>query len=296
MRWEISNDLVAVAAVGMDRATQMGWTRIADLVRARDLVGSNCTRSLRLERGGRLLPQEARAKRVGRSRDVRCAAVRRTVSARLGARRMLADLGRGRTVIPTSKNAGTARFGFARFGTVAGVLAGLTAGVGITVLHSARPALALAPPVASASPSALPSAAGSATPTPTLEQQIAEHEQVRRDAIARHEREPRDPEWSAATEKHITALLATLAAPGKFRVSSVDCRTTSCVAYLRVATYLDAQKAWPSSVQAQNDAQCGTEITLLPPQAGAAFYEFSAVYNCIRAAKLQLAEDRLRLR
>jgi len=190
-------------------------------------------------------------------------------------------------VTPIRKSTVTARVGFGRFGTAAGVLVGLLAGVGVTVLHSARPASAQPPPVASSRANPLPSASGSAPDNPTLERQIAQREQVHRELLAQHEREPHDPEWSASTEKLITARLETLAARGRFRVSSVDCRTTSCVAYLRVASYLDAQKAWPSIVQAPNDAQCGTEVTLTQPQAGATFYEFSAVYHCIRAPQPQ---------
>ena len=188
-------------------------------------------------------------------------------------------------MIPT-KEAGREPLGLGRFGTVAGVLVGLAAGVGITVLHATRPASALAPPVASSGANPPPSAVGYADNL-SLEQQIARREQLHREGIARHEREPRDPSWSASTERTIMGLLVPLAGTGNFQVSSVDCRTTSCVAYLRVPTYFDAQKAWPSIVQARSDLQCSTEVTLIRPQVTSAPYEFSAVYVCIRPPTAQ---------
>ena len=183
---------------------------------------------------------------------------------------------------PTGNGTRPNKFGFGRFGTLAGVLSGVAAGVGMTVLLSQRAPPASVAAVAAVAASRLPSAAGS-TASLSMADAVARQMQVRREAIARHEREPRDPQWSAATEKLISDLLATLAGPGKFRVSSVDCRTTSCVALLRVATFADAQSAWPSIVQARNDAGCSTAITLTEAQPGATPYDFDAIYDCTQA-------------
>jgi len=183
-----------------------------------------------------------------------------------------------------AESAGRKKFGVPRFGTVAGVVVGLLVGLGVTVLRSAHSASVL-PLAASASVNPLPSAAGSAEARLSYEEQLARQIQAHTEAIAKHDREVRDPAWATAAEKSIKDSLATLTTAGKFRTTSIDCRSASCVALVRVASYADAMQVWPSIVQAPNDTDCGTEVTLSPAQAGVTPYDFSVVYDCSQRAK-----------
>jgi hypothetical protein len=183
---------------------------------------------------------------------------------------------------------GTRNISLGRFGPAVGALAGLAVGIGITIVHST-----LSPSQAKPTPNASPAAAPLASPVEAavdnvdLKERLAEYVKAHRESIARHEREPRDERWATQVEQVLRGTLATLTGPKKFRITSVDCRTTSCVAYLSAASFHDAQRAWPSIVNARNDAKCGTEITLNEPQPGESVFDFSAVYDCSQIRQLE---------
>jgi len=182
---------------------------------------------------------------------------------------------------PTAEVVGRKKPNLVGFRTLAGVFVGLAAGVGITILHSVRaaPSPALIAPVTAHPQPRL------ADPTasmlgPTLVEQLAQQRRLHRDAIERHQREVRDSNWAVSMEKIIGELLAPLASAGKFKVSSIDCRTKSCVVIVRVATYMDAQQAWPPIVRARGDFQCSTEVTLPEAQPDTTPFDFSVIYDC----------------
>ena len=176
-----------------------------------------------------------------------------------------------------------------RFGTLAGVLAGLVAGIGISVAYALLSASARSArtPVASLTALPLPSPVGRALNQESLAEQHAEQVNAHRESVARHEREPRDSLWAIQTEQVLKNLLTELAKRGSFQITSVDCRTSSCVAYLRSASFQDARMAWPSVVNARNDLKCDTEVTLNEPQPGESTFDFSVVYDCSKVRQAQ---------
>jgi hypothetical protein len=176
--------------------------------------------------------------------------------------------------------------GLGRFGAIAGAVAGLAVGLGISIVHSrfSESVAASAPtPVLSVTSLLLPDSAAKPLGSASLAEQLAEQVKVHRESIARHEREPRDSIWATQTEQVLLELLATLANPRTFRVTSIDCRTTTCVAYLSAASYEEARQAWPSIINARSDTKCGTEVTLDAPPPNASAFDFSVVYDCERA-------------
>jgi hypothetical protein len=182
--------------------------------------------------------------------------------------------------------------GIGQFGAVAGAVAGLAAGIGISILHSglSEPVIGSArAPVLSVTALPLPDSPAKPLGSATMAERISQQMKVHRDAIVRHESEPRDSLWASQTERVYQTLLTKLASGGTFRVTSVDCRTSSCVAYFSAASYQDAQLAWPSILNAQSDTKCTTEVTLGEPQSGESSFDFSAVYDCSHVRQLQAA-------
>jgi len=167
----------------------------------------------------------------------------------------------------------------------AGVLAGiLTAGI-ITVVSSRRAAPVVAATVAAtpdvAAPLPIESSAAPVPPEPLDLAEMRRREvQAHHAVIARHMREPGDATWAPESEKRLRAFLSPLAAREKFRVVSVDCRTTSCVAELSFPSYAAAQSKWRSVLNAHNPVGCGTQIALEEPHGEATGHELSVVYDC----------------
>jgi len=184
--------------------------------------------------------------------------------------------------------------GLGQFGAIAGAVAGLAAGIGISIVHSGLSgSVTSSAPAPVLSVTALPLPDPTATPvnSASLAEQLAEQVKAHRESIARHELEPRDSLWATRTEQSLRNLLAKLANPRTFRVTSVDCRTTSCVAYLSAVSYLEARLAWPSIVNARSDIKCGTEVTLNEPPPGESAFDFSVVYDCKRARQLDARRE-----
>jgi len=101
-------------------------------------------------------------------------------------------------------------------------------------------------------------------------------------AIEQHMREPGDPNWAPASEKSLREFLNKLPAHAKYRVTLVDCRTTSCVAELSFPSSEVARSTWHSVLEATNPIHCGTAITLEEPKKEAKSYEVSVLYQCGR--------------
>jgi hypothetical protein len=100
-------------------------------------------------------------------------------------------------------------------------------------------------------------------------------------AIEQHMREPGDPTWAPASEKSLREFLSKLPAHTKYRVTLVDCRTTTCIAELSFRSYEDARQTWHSVLEARNPIQCTTAITLEDPKkSGAKGFELSVIYDC----------------
>jgi len=183
-----------------------------------------------------------------------------------------------------------------RFQLFAGVLVGLLTAAAISAVHSAtqsktrsRTVPAGPASVALTSPE-MGSAPASANPV-ALEDQRRREMQAHRAAIEQHLREPRDPLWAPGSEKSLRALLEPVATRAKYRIASIDCRSTSCIAELSFASYAVAQENWRAVLHAQNLIGCGVAIAVEEPPIPAKNYALSVVYDCAETRRSALGAN-----
>src|SRR5206468_304967 len=86
-------------------------------------------------------------------------------------------------------------------------------------------------------------------------------EAYRRD-LAAHAKEPVDRSWAPAAEKAFASDLRALAPKAKYRVESVSCRMTTCLADLTFDSFGDATHGWQSILSQPYRTNCGREIML----------------------------------
>jgi hypothetical protein len=112
-------------------------------------------------------------------------------------------------------------------------------------------------------------------------------ERVRRDALREHEerlrahdREPIDAAWSARATPLIAQSLSTVAKANRFQLIEVGCRLTTCTAVLEWDSFQDAVQSFQSVAAAPLGVRCAQQLTLPEPQAGAASYRATALFDC----------------
>jgi hypothetical protein len=145
-------------------------------------------------------------------------------------------------------------------------------------------AAAPSPPIASTAPRPSPSAQrsdndGERETGPDGEDR---HVSRQREAIARHEAEPLDREWSQSAAHTIRKDLTALGKGNHFRISEVDCRTHSCVATLVWSDYDTAIREWQPIITHSYGVPCGTSIYLAEPADRKLPYRADAIYSCSR--------------
>jgi hypothetical protein len=97
--------------------------------------------------------------------------------------------------------------------------------------------------------------------------------------LAEHGREARDPEWARSEEAILAKGFAARPDAAKRAVTSVECRSQTCVVNLRFASPDEAleQMRDVSSVYVEG---CNGIITTFPPPKGPGAYEAPIVYTC----------------
>ncbi len=97
--------------------------------------------------------------------------------------------------------------------------------------------------------------------------------------LTEHRQEARDPEWARGEEATLTKGFAARPDAAKRTVTSVECRSRTCVVNLRFASPDDAveQMREVSSVYVEG---CSGIITTLPPPTGPGAYEAAILYTC----------------
>ena len=110
-----------------------------------------------------------------------------------------------------------------------------------------------------------------APPTPEPFDRAAATERVKKafaEKLAGHSAQPANPAWSKSTEGVLRRGLENTAKTAGFRVSSVDCRTTSCVADLEWDTYSAMRQNLHTAVESSYDTLCARAA--MPPDEGRA--------------------------
>jgi hypothetical protein len=120
---------------------------------------------------------------------------------------------------------------------------------------------------------------------PADEQQSLEEQKratyARHDALVRaHREEPVDPAWAGKTSAMLKSDLAEVAQSSSFEVVETECKTTSCVATMKWATYGKAQAEWRKLLHHGYQANCSREITLPEPSDQSAPYQATLVLDC----------------
>lgn len=98
--------------------------------------------------------------------------------------------------------------------------------------------------------------------------------------IVEHFNQAHDPRWSETAETGFRSDLGKLGETGKFAVSRVDCRTTTCIATLSWPSRTDAMQAMPGIVHAAYRSNCGKTLHLPDEIEGAPAYEATVVFDC----------------
>jgi hypothetical protein len=110
-----------------------------------------------------------------------------------------------------------------------------------------------------------PKSAARAIAPPEVQAKL--HRELHAARIARHDREPIDPEWSPATTQRITSELDRAAAELQCKVTRIDCRTASCVVAFEWPSRHAALPAANELVHALADLPCTREV-LFDDEAG----------------------------
>jgi hypothetical protein len=82
----------------------------------------------------------------------------------------------------------------------------------------------------------------------------------RQERLEQHNAEPIDYRWARSNARVWEADLAAFGETAGFQVTSVDCRTTTCLASLVWPTYRDARKAADRVIQKQYTNNCAKEL------------------------------------
>ncbi len=148
----------------------------------------------------------------------------------------------------------------------------------LTAVANPNPGVPFTQPTAI--PVAVPPPANVDEPPEPIEAQKARVIEEHRAMLDAHAREPLNRSWARATETTLQTDLGPVAKLKHFDITSVDCRTTTCVATLTFPNYGAANDQWSSVLTARNHAQCSTEITLEDAADPSQPYPMTVVYDC----------------
>ncbi len=127
------------------------------------------------------------------------------------------------------------------------------------------------------------SARASSGPSPEeATQNVADLMKAREAQVAA---EPDDPRWSRGAAAALRKNFEDLGIRSKFKVASLECRTTSCLAKLSWPSYDGAAKAWRSVLHAQTAINCARSVFVPPPEGdqGDREYEGTVYFDCTEA-------------
>lgn len=140
-------------------------------------------------------------------------------------------------------------------------------------------ALTLPAPAASALEKNAPLSAASVTTPETFDPADATRqlEQEFRNDLKRHASDARDSTWAPKAEQSLRNSFAS--AKGSFKLGSVECKMTSCVASVTWPNREAATKEYQSLLQTHFEPNCASKI-LIHPGDGADAFEEKLVLDC----------------
>jgi hypothetical protein len=104
-----------------------------------------------------------------------------------------------------------------------------------------------------------------AVPRVSREEADRERHQKREDAIASHWQEPFAPAWASETAAVVDRELSGFAEAGHFSLEKVDCRSSTCVADIRFASYTEARAGWSQITPTDHGGHPFTVDIEIPP-------------------------------
>ncbi len=151
------------------------------------------------------------------------------------------------------------------------VLAGLLSGVGSSLLVTAMQARRNTTV---------------ARPSPSSSSQVVhvDHLAEHRAAVREHDAQPIDRDWSLPMARSLTSTLSRLGTTTGFRVASVDCRTTLCVADLDWEHYNAALGHYGDVLHDRSPGGCSRETILPPPSGASGRYRAEVIFRCERSS------------
>jgi hypothetical protein len=126
---------------------------------------------------------------------------------------------------------------------------------------------------------------GAAPPTHGFSQADQQAEQQRHareyeETIRAHDREPVDGPWADKTARSLSSEMSRLSEAGRFAVTTVDCKTTTCKTVFRWPSYETALGAYASLLDHTYEANCTHTILLPAPPDPNAPYQATMLFDC----------------
>jgi len=118
------------------------------------------------------------------------------------------------------------------------------------------------------------------SPTAYMDRERERGQQAASSREEEHNREERDPIWSARANADFGSDLAGLGASHQLRVESVDCRSRSCFAYVNWPTFREARASTSDLLHHDYRQNCARLVYLPPPENPDVPYRARVDFNC----------------
>lgn len=115
---------------------------------------------------------------------------------------------------------------------------------------------------------------------PDLEEARREARRLHDELLQRHRDEPVDRGWSGQAETLLRSDLGALAEGRSYHLTSLECKTSSCVATLEWPSYATAPQEAVGVIAAPHHVNCATSVWTPPPDDPATSYRAEVFFDC----------------
>jgi len=109
---------------------------------------------------------------------------------------------------------------------------------------------------------------------------LIDERRAHRSMIEAHFREERDPAWASTAEASLRNQLAPIAQRNGARMTTIDCRTRTCVSTATFPSYEIARQNWGNVVTVPVRARCSSATTLEGAPRPKTSFDVQTVYTC----------------